>query len=94
MLPVTAMSGSRVAWGGAEGIVVGGPGHQELNKLRFNLLFGSLAVDKGSPLSYAGGGQRAMPDLSQLMRPDPPRRFIKVASATCSSSVLLQVLLV
>jgi hypothetical protein len=55
VLPVSATSGSRVAWGGAKGILVGGPG-QELNKLSFNLLFGSLAVDKGSPLSYAGGG--------------------------------------
>ncbi len=92
MLPVSATRGSRVVSGGADG-TLGGPG-QELNKLSFNLLFGSLAVDKGSPLSYAGGGRRALPDLPQLMRSDPPRRFIKVASATCSSFLLLQVLLV
>jgi hypothetical protein len=93
VLPVSATSGSRVALGEADGIVVGGPG-QELNKLSLNLLFDSLAVDKGSPLSYAGGGRRALPDLPQLMRSDPPRRSIKAASATCSSFLLLQVLLV
>jgi hypothetical protein len=49
VLPVSATRGSRVAPGGTKGIL-GGPG-QELNKLSSNLLFGSLAVDKGSPLS-------------------------------------------
>jgi hypothetical protein len=49
VLPVSATRGSRVASGGTEGIL-GGPG-QELNKLSSYLFFGSLAVDKGSPLS-------------------------------------------
>jgi hypothetical protein len=42
------MRGSSSTSGGIDGMG-GGPG-QVLNKLRFNLLLGSGAVDKGSPL--------------------------------------------